>query len=353
MNCKKFLEEQEGHKEHRCLLRSKKGPFQHTRKPLITDSRRSLEKRCRLAARSQRHGTVLAPYTVSDVDLSFDGWGEHGIREAENEEALSVDDLIDLADSCARQLHGEQELLTLHASLSHGEEHACSLDGSGCGPEMPEPASQACRLQDLDFDRSMDSWPQSHFAMVLWGAGVEQLAHDRQLAQQILGVLAPGGVLLVPVRSSGRLILSSRAQPMASSDFARQLLYSAGFEDIRAAQLTRLPEFSQTLPGDVMLAMGKRPGTAQGLAAAKQASGLGYASRASIALTDLSNREGLSDAVQERWLFAYREMTEEAISLGIPKTALPKLSEKTSVEELQDARIRLSGMIASFMSSGL
>ena len=82
----------------------------------------------------------------ADVDLSFDGWGEHGIKEAVNEQALSVEDLIDLADSCARQLHGQQELLTLHASLSQGEEHACSLDGSGCGPEMPEPASQACRL---------------------------------------------------------------------------------------------------------------------------------------------------------------------------------------------------------------
>ena len=44
---------------------------------------------------------------------------------------------------------------------------------------------------------------------------------------------------------------------------------------------------------------------------------------------------------------------QEAISLGIPKAALPKLSEETSVEELQDARVRLSGMIASFMSSGL
>lgn len=83
----------------------------------------------------------------ADVDLFFDGWGEHGIKEAVNEQALSVEDLIDLADSCARHLHGQQELLTLHASLSHGEEHACSLDGSGCGPEMPEPASQACRLQ--------------------------------------------------------------------------------------------------------------------------------------------------------------------------------------------------------------
>ena len=46
------------------------------------------------------------------------------------------------------------------------------------------------------------------------------------------------------------MTLSSRAQPMASSDFARQLLYSAGFEDIQAAQLNSLPEFSQTLPGD-------------------------------------------------------------------------------------------------------
>ncbi len=83
----------------------------------------------------------------ADVDLSFDGWGQDGIREVANEQALSVEDLIELADSCAKQLHGEQELLILHASLSHGEEHACSLDGSGCGPEMPEPASQACRLQ--------------------------------------------------------------------------------------------------------------------------------------------------------------------------------------------------------------
>ena len=96
-----------------------------------------------LCPSSNEHGRDI----VADVDLSFNGWGEDGVREAVNEQSLSVDDLIDLADSCARHLHGEQELLTLHASLSHGEEHACSLDGSGCGPEMPEPASQACRLQ--------------------------------------------------------------------------------------------------------------------------------------------------------------------------------------------------------------
>ena len=36
---------------------------------------------------------------------------------------------------------------------------------------------------------------------------------------------------------------------MASSDFARQLLYSAGFEDIQAVQLNALQGFSQSLPG--------------------------------------------------------------------------------------------------------
>ena len=55
---------------------------------------------------------------------------------------------------------------------------------------------------------------------------------------------------MVPVRRSGGIMLSSRAQPMGSSDFARQLLYSAGFEDIQAVQLTALQGFSQTLPGD-------------------------------------------------------------------------------------------------------
>ena len=39
--------------------------------------------------------------------------------------------------------------------------------------------------------------------------------------------------------------------------------------------------------------------------------------------------------------------------MGIPESALPKLPENTSAVELQEARTRLSGMIASFMSSGL
>ncbi len=83
----------------------------------------------------------------ADVDLSFNGWGESSISEVRMEPPLSVEILLELADSCARQLNRKQELLTLYASISNGEEHACSLYGSGCGPEMPEPASSACKVQ--------------------------------------------------------------------------------------------------------------------------------------------------------------------------------------------------------------
>lgn len=58
---------------------------------------------------------------------------------------------------------------------------------------------------------------------------------------------------MIPVRSSGCISFSSRAQPLASSAFARQLLYSAGFEDIQAVQLTTLQGFTQSLPGEQSL----------------------------------------------------------------------------------------------------
>lgn len=41
---------------------------------------------------------------------------------------------------------------------------------------------------------------------------------------------------------------------------------------------------------DVLVVMGRRPGTSQGLEAANQTSGLGYTSRSSIALGDLQSR---------------------------------------------------------------
>ena len=191
---------------------------------------------------------------------------------------------------------------------------------------------------------------------------------------QMLSVIIPGGVFVLPVRSAGRVHLAKQPRALSSADLARQLLYSAGFEDIQAGQLTSLQGFTPKLPGvarplgvmpacrstgprgiaqtpgklmqriltpsvcierplasphswgsealigmvvhakrpvnpyylldlctwhrataaaadDVMLVMGRRPGTAQGLEAAKEASDLGYSSRSSIALGDMmSNR---------------------------------------------------------------
>lgn len=44
---------------------------------------------------------------------------------------------------------------------------------------------------------------------------------------------------------------------------------------------------------------------------------------------------------------------QEAMLMGIPSSAVPELRRDASLEELQLARERLSGMIASFLSSGL
>lgn len=44
---------------------------------------------------------------------------------------------------------------------------------------------------------------------------------------------------------------------------------------------------------------------------------------------------------------------QEALVMGIPSSAVPDLSEDVSLRELQEAREKLSGMIASFLSSSL
>ena len=44
---------------------------------------------------------------------------------------------------------------------------------------------------------------------------------------------------------------------------------------------------------------------------------------------------------------------QEALTMGIPKSALPGVSEHDSLERLQAARVRISGMMASFMSANI
>ena len=43
--------------------------------------------------------------------------------------------------------------------------------------------------------------------------------------------------------------LAKQPRALSSADLARQLLYSAGFEDIQAGQLTSLQNFTPKLPG--------------------------------------------------------------------------------------------------------
>ena len=54
---------------------------------------------------------------------------------------------------------------------------------------------------------------------------------------------------MLPVRSAGQVHLAKQPRALSSADMARQLLYSAGFEDIQAGQLTSLQGFTPKLPG--------------------------------------------------------------------------------------------------------
>ncbi len=49
----------------------------------------------------------------------------------------------------------------------------------------------------------------------------------------------------------------------------------------------------------------------------------------------------------------YTCVMQEALLIGIPASALPTVTGDASLEELQVAREKMSGMIASFLSSGL
>ncbi len=65
---------------------------------------------------------------------------------------------------------------------------------------------------------------------------------------QILSVLTPGGLFMIPVRAAGCVHMQSHV--LTSSRFARQLLHSVGFADVQClAHVTSLPGFPQSLPG--------------------------------------------------------------------------------------------------------
>lgn len=55
----------------------------------------------------------------------------------------------------------------------------------------------------------------------------------------------------------------------------------------------------------------------------------------------------------EQWARAYRVMADDAVTLGIPASAVPTLPPVLTPVALRDAHRHLSLMVASFLSAGL
>lgn len=78
----------------------------------------------------------------------------------------------------------------------------------------------------------------------------------------------------------------------------------------------------------------------------------------SFAFETLSRVEGVrkensSSILMETWANAYEVMTKEAMDLGIPSSAIPKLKHPLTQESVLEARDMLSAIIQSRMSSNL
>ncbi|CAL8466984.1 g6520 [Coccomyxa elongata] len=203
-----------------------------------------------------------------------------------------------------------------------------------------------------------DNGDNLYDAVLLCGGVKNEAAAPGALLQKVLHVLKPGGVCILLAKRTATAGPPEGKDAVSYPESVRQLFFSVGFCDITELDTSRLRDRNKSSGHGVLCAvLGSRPGTQQGLQAAVAADRSGYSSTSATALAGhgmLNKKDGeRSERVQRSWLNAFNAMREEAILIGIPASALPAVTGDASLEELQMAREKMSGMIASFLSSGL
>ena len=69
--------------------------------------------------------------------------------------------------------------------------------------------------------------------------------------------------------------------------------------------------------------------------------------------TGLHKPGGIASDTLMRWHAAFEAMARDAMEIGIPASAIPKIPLNPSEKDLREARDHLNAMIMSFMSSEL
>ncbi len=62
---------------------------------------------------------------------------------------------------------------------------------------------------------------------------------------------------------------------------------------------------------------------------------------------------GSSEEATAFWASAFQQLTQDALSVGVPMSAIPKLPSNASVQGIMAAHRQLEAILASFLSSGL
>ena len=295
---------------------------------------------------------------------------------------LRRDSAPDLAGEEDRLAHMHRVAAELSTRPPHGRWEVLELRAGGQPTEGPCDLNRAgARLPHGD--ASADA------ALV---TGAECLADPLRALTEAVRVLRPGGALVAAVGASPGPGAGRGWRERTVPDRARLLrdyLEAAGLEGCRVTR------------GDAggVLAAGRRPrapapGPLQAAVEARRGGGMRGAGHlsANVVLGEIELREewearrqggggggggggagpaGLSGplrgrlsgeggggageerATYERWAAAYRSLAAEARALGVPDHAIPPLPDPPSRDGLRAARDRLSGIIASMLSSGL
>ncbi|GAQ89536.1 hypothetical protein KFL_005340010 [Klebsormidium nitens] len=213
-------------------------------------------------------------------------------------------------------------------------------------------------VQDLNKSQHLPH-KDGTFDAVLISLAIQYLERPKEIIQEIARVLAPGGLLIVTFskHSYGEKAVAGWLRRTAEKrlDLVKSMLQTAGFEDIETVLTHELGDENVSTLSDPFYAIVgvKRENTDLRTEALED-----LPTHDSLAFQTLSQAEdsvedGSSSDLLETWANAYEVMAKEAMDLGIPRKAIPKLEPPLTRTSVIEARDLLSGIIQSRMCSNL
>eukprot|EP00798_Chlamydomonas_sp_ICE-L_P031574 gene31574-6768_t len=249
-------------------------------------------------------------------------------------------------------------------------------------------------VQDLN-RRVRLPYATASFHAVLCCAGIQYLCQPEAVASEVLRLLRPGGGWIVSFSShcfeEKALVGWLQRTPSQRIELIVELMFAAGFHSTSVrispgdepmqdpfycvvghkAPASKMPRVTPEEMSDrfvtpalkeIDLWAGDKPTSPSGVspslrAASPKADGVNGANSDLVVQPSISVPRDVTQDTLERWAAAYDAMVRDAMRIGIPGYAIPKLvrSEggELSLEGIRKARDELQGIMASFFSADI